>query len=202
MRIAIIGAGKVGSALGTRWAATNHDVVFGVRDPGDARHSALGNVATPGDAVRNAAVVVVALPWGATEAVLRTLDVGDAVVVDATNPLAASARELEGHPDRAGAQLVAEWTGSAKVVKAFNTTGAANMTDPTYPHGQPVMLISGDHSEAKATVLSLAREIGFDAVDAGPLDAARDLEHLAMIWIRLAYALGNGPDIAFALLRR
>jgi predicted dinucleotide-binding enzyme len=76
------------------------------------------------------------------------------------------------------------------------------MADPAYPDATPAMLVAGDDAEGKETVLELAREIGFDAVDAGPLSAARDLEHLAMIWIRLAYSLGNGPGIAFALLRR
>ncbi len=125
----------------------------------------------------------------------------DAVVIDATNPLAANSRALKEHPELSGAQLVAEWARSSRVVKAFNTTGAGNMADSTYP-GAPVMLCAGDDADAKSVVSTLATEIGFEAVDAGPLTAARDLEHVARIWIRLAYSLGQGPDIAFALLRR
>jgi hypothetical protein len=202
MRIAIIGAGRVGSTLGRRWQGQGHDVVYGVRDAGDPRHAELGAVASPAGAAAGADVVLVALPWGAAEAVLAGLDVGEAVVVDAMNPLASGDRELEQHPELSGAELVARWTGSDRVVKAFNTTGSANMADPAYPDATPAMLVAGDDAEGKETVLELAREIGFDAVDAGPLSAARDLEHLAMIWIRLAYSLGNGPGIAFALLRR
>ncbi len=41
MNIGIIGAGRVGTALGKRWAAGGHEIVFGVRKPGDARISAL-----------------------------------------------------------------------------------------------------------------------------------------------------------------
>ncbi|MBI1350013.1 MAG: hypothetical protein GC156_02715 [Actinomycetales bacterium] len=92
--------------------------------------------------------------------------------------------------------------GSTRVVKAFNTTGSENMTDPDYSGQRPVMLVAGDDAAAKGLTMDLAEGIGFDAVDAGPLAAARDLEHLAMLWIRLAYSLGNGPDIAFSLLRR
>jgi len=62
--------------------------------------------------------------------------------------------------------------------------------------------VAGDDAEVKAASLGLASDIDFDTVDAGPLSAARDLEDLAMMWIRLAYSLGNEPDIAFALLRR
>jgi 8-hydroxy-5-deazaflavin:NADPH oxidoreductase len=202
MRVAIMGAGRVGQALGTRWSQTGHEVVYGVRDPADPRHAGLGVVATAAEAVADVRAVLVALPWAATEEVMRQLVVGDAVVMDATNPLAAGARQLTADPDLSGAELVREWTGSPRVVKAFNTTGSGNMIDPDYGAVRPLMPVAGDNAEAKALALGLASDIGFDTVDAGPLSAARDLEHLAMMWIRLAYSLGNGPDIAFALLRR
>jgi predicted dinucleotide-binding enzyme len=202
MRIAVLGAGRVGATLGARWTEAGHEVVYGVRNPADPKHTRLGSVVTPAEAVRGAEVVLVALPWDAVESVLSGLDLGEAVVVDATNPLAASARELRGHPELSGAELVAGWARSRRVVKAINSTGSANMADPRYAGATPVMLVAGDDEAAKAVALGLAGDVGFDAVDAGPLAAARDLEHLAMIWIRLAYSLGNGPGIAFGLLRR
>jgi predicted dinucleotide-binding enzyme len=201
MKIAIIGAGRVGSTLGARWSL-GHDVVYGVRDPSDARHASLGSVARPADAVRGVDAVLVALPWDSAETVLGTLDVAGAVVIDATNPLAADARKLNAHPELSGAQLVAGWTRSARVVKGFNTTGSANMADPSYPSGTPIMPFAGDDDDAKAMAMALARDLGFEPIDAGGLDAAIDLEHLAMIWIRLAYPLGHRPGIAFGLLRR
>ena len=76
------------------------------------------------------------------------------------------------------------------------------MRNPVYPDGRPVMFVAADDPKAKETAMELANQIGFDARDAGPLAAARDLEHLAALWIRLAYGLGQGPDIAFMLLRR
>ena len=203
MRIAVIGAGRVGSTLGGRWADVGHDVVYGVRDPSEARHARLGATALPVDAVTGADVVLVALPWDATEAVVSELDVGNAVVIDATNPLAANARELIAHPELSGAELVAGWMNSTRVVKACNTTGSGNMADTSYPGGQrPLMPVAADDAEAKAAVIGLVDELGFEGLDVGPLAAARDLEHLAALWIRLAYPLGQGPDIAFALLRR
>ncbi len=197
-RIAVIGAGRVGTALGRRWAAGGHDVVYGVRDPGADRHAELTATAEPGDAVAGADVVLVALPWAATEAVLTGLEVGDAVVLDATNPLAAG----DDDPTASGGERVARWLGSARVVKAFNTTGSANMADPSRYPVAPLLPVAGDDEAAKAVALGLATELGLDAVDVGPLAAARDLEHLAALWIRLAYPLGHGPDIAFALVRR
>ena len=202
MRIAILGAGRVGRTLGARWNTTGHDIAYGVRDPSDIRYAELAGTARPTDAVLGAEVILVALPWGAVEAVLSGIDVADAVVIDATNPLAANSRELQVHPELSGAHFVAQWARSSHVIKAFNTTGAGNMADPTYAAGAPMMLLAGDDAVAKSVVSTLASEIGFDAVDAGTLSAARDLEHLATIWIRLAYSLGQGPGIAFALLRR
>lgn len=202
LRIAVLGAGRVGQALGGRWAAAGHSVIYGVRDPGDDRHAGLGTVAGVGDAVLGADAVLVALPWPATQSVLEGTDFGDAVVLDATNPLIDMAIEPRAIAAGSGAALVREWSGSDRVVKAFNTTGAPNMVDPAYPGGTPVMPVAGDDDAARALALGLAADAGFDAVDAGPLAAAADLEHLAMLWIRLAFPMGNGPGIAFALLRR
>lgn len=202
MKIAVIGAGRVGATVGGRWAEAGHEITYGVRDPGSGRHAELGSVDAPADACIGADAIVIALPWAAVAEVLEPIDVGDAVVVDATNPLAANARELASHPELSGAELVAQWTGSGRVVKAFNTTGSATMADPTYPGGQPLMLLAGDDAAAKEMVASLAADLGFDPVDAGPLAAAVDLEHVAAIWIRLGYRLGHGPGIAFSLLRR
>lgn len=202
MQIAVIGAGRVGRALGWRWAAAGHAVRYGVRDPADLRHAELAaagtaTVVTPHDAVDAADAVLVALPWAATEEVMGSLRVGGAVVIDATNPRAAG--DLG---PVSGAARIAAWTGSRRVVKAFNTTGAANMADPAYPGGPPAMFLAGDDESACDVVAALAAELGFDPVRTGGLDTAADLEHLATIWIRLAYPLGHGPDLAFALLRR
>jgi predicted dinucleotide-binding enzyme len=202
VEIAIIGAGRVGATLGQRWRAAGHRVTYGVRDPSEARHADLAPVATAAAAIEGAEVVLIALPWAAVAEVVSALDVGTAVVIDATNPLAAGARELVAEPGTSGGELIVRWTGSDRVVKAFNTTGSANMADPSYPGGTPAMLLAGDDPGAKEVVSSLAAELGFEPVDAGPLAASADLEHVAALWIRLAYGLGRGPGIAFSLLQR
>jgi predicted dinucleotide-binding enzyme len=67
-------------------------------------------------------------------------------------------------------------------------------------NGQPLTAFAaGDDAGAKAAVLGLARDIGFDAVDAGPLENARLLEPLALLNIRLGYGLKMGADIGFRL---
>ena len=76
----------------------------------------------------------------------------------------------------------------------------------THEHGPPreaslTAFVAGDDSSAKASVLELVREIGFDVVDAGPLKNARLLEPLAYLNIQLGYMLKLGTQIRFKLLR-
>jgi hypothetical protein len=210
MRIPIIGAGNVGGTLGKMWATKDHEVAFGVRRPNDAKVQALltatgkrARAASPKDAVTGAEVVVLATPWSATEAAIREAgDLRGKVVVDATNPLKADLSGLAIGHSTSAAEQVAGWARGARVVKAFNTIGAAHMADPRFGTQRASMFICGDDASAKATVARLAGELGFDPVDCGPLTQARLLEPLAMLWISMAYAYGAGPNIGFALLRK
>lgn len=203
--IAVVGAGRVGATLGHRWAEAGHAVRYGVRDPGGARHDGLrehADVLGVPDAVADAEVVLLAVPGSAAVDVARSLpDVGTAVLVDATNPLAGDLRTHE-RGGASGAEQVAAALAGGRVVKAFNTTGSANMADPSAYDPAPVMWLAGDDGDACAVVSELARDIGFDPVVAGDLAAAADLEHLAVLWIRMAYTLGHGPDFVITRQRR
>jgi predicted dinucleotide-binding enzyme len=64
------------------------------------------------------------------------------------------------------------------------------------------MFIAGDGETAKATVFGLARDIGFEPIDAGPLARARVLEPLALLWISLAVFQGQGTHFALQLVRK
>lgn len=201
MRIAIIGAGRVGSTLGTRLGGVGHQILYGVREPDDPKYDGV-EVESVSEAIEAADVVILAIPWRAVRDVMDELgDVGDRVVIDATNPFAEDRSHLR-HPELSGTEQIRQWLTGGKLVKAFNTTGSGNVANPAYPGGTPVMFVAGEDAAAKKIVLDLAADIGFDAVDAGGIIATRDLEHLATLWVRLAYGLGHGPDIAFGLMRR
>jgi len=90
---------------------------------------------------------------------------------------------------------------SARVVKAFNTVFAQNMSTGKVKGKMISCFAAGDDQAARAQVLELARDIGFDPVDAGPLVNARWLEAMGYMQIQLGYALGLGPAIGFALVR-
>ena len=219
MRIAILGAGNVGGTLGRRWAEAGHDVKFGVRRT-DAGAAAVkggqglpsrASVVAPAEAVRDANVVVLATPWGAVGDALREAgaDAGaldGRPLLDATNPLKAGFALDVGAGGESGAERVQALVPNAYVVKAFNTTGAENMRDPIYGGAATVMLYAGNDIGAKRVAHELASTLGFDPVDAGVLSRARELEHLAALWIALANGATGAPALgrqfAFRLVRR
>jgi NADPH-dependent F420 reductase len=210
MRIAVIGTGKVGSTLGRRWAGAGHDVVYGSRRPDadDVRRVVAATAhgaraARPEEAVRDSDLVVLAVPGTTAVNVVTSLgELRGRVLVDCTNPILPGLAGLSVGTDDSGAEQIARAAPGARVVKAFNTTGSANMEDPLLGDSRLAMFLCGDDPGARAIVIDLAKELGFEPVDCGPLSAARYLEPLAMLWISLAYQRGMGPRFGFALVRQ
>ncbi len=205
MRVAIVGTGQVGAALGVRLAEAGHAVVFGSRDPDRDSVQALaaevgGEALASADAVEGADAVVLATPWEAAEEVVRSLPLRGKVLLDATNPIGRDFALLK--LPTSAAEQIAGWAKGAYVVKAFNTVGAGTMRDAHYGAQAPMMPYCGDHPASKRTAAALIEAVGFEAVDAGGLAQAGLLESLALLWITLAYKQGQGANIAFALLRR
>jgi predicted dinucleotide-binding enzyme len=212
MNIAILGAGSVGGTLGRRMAEAGHRIAFGVPSPKDGKYAqlttAIGRettVTSVAEAARGAEVVILATPWDAAREALQTAgDLSGKVVIDCTNPLKFGPEGLSltlGFTT-SGAEQVASWAKGATVAKCFNQTGFGNMASPRYGDQRSVMFVCGDDAAARKTARQLADEIGFDAVDAGPLRIARLLEPLAMLWIHLSATTTLKRDFAFALLRR
>jgi predicted dinucleotide-binding enzyme len=209
MPIAIIGAGNVGTALGQALAGQGESIHYGVKDPSRDEYILLAQripgctVSEVKEAIADAGIVILALPYNAALAVASLLpDWGGRVLIDPTNPLAAGLGGLTLGTDTSGAEQIAARAVNARVVKAFNTTGAENMGNPAYPDGPVFMPVCGDDAAARAKVLALARSIGFDAIEVGPLSAARYLEPMAMLWIHMAIRQGMGRRFAFRMMRR
>ncbi len=206
MRIAILGSGRVGRALARGWAGSGHEVVFGVRTPspplaepglGAVRCLPLDEAASFGQ------VVVLATPFGAAREVLTGLgSLTGRVLVDCTSPIGPelSAIKLDGFAS--GGEQVAAWAPGARVVKCFNSTGAANLSSPAYGHDALTMCLCGDDAEAKGQVARLAADLGLDPVDVGGLEHCHLLEAFALLWIRLVHGRGLGPNIGWKLLRK
>jgi 8-hydroxy-5-deazaflavin:NADPH oxidoreductase len=102
-----------------------------------------------------------------------------------------------------GAEELQKKLPRARVVKAFNTVFAQTMSTGKVKGTALLLPVAGDDAKAKQAVLDLGREIGFDAVDAGPLANARLLEPMAFLNIQLGYVInkGLGTAIGFSLTR-
>ena len=205
MDIAILGTGNVGSALGPAWARVGHTIHYGSRTP-DAAHvqelverTGSGASATlPAQAAAQADTLLLATPWRvARDYVIGLGDLRGKVLLDATNA-------IQERPQGAAssAELLARALPGTHVVKAFNAIGTLGMEDPDFGGENASLFLAGNDDDAKGRAAGLAADLGFDVVDCGGLAAAEQLEHLARLWVHLAYGLEQGPAIAFRLLRR
>ena len=185
--IGIIGDGNVGSALTNGLTRGGHEVRTVGREPQKVKE--VGQWAD---------TLILAVPFGERENALRTLgDVGGKVIVDVTNALDADMGFAADPTKESGAEQLQRMAKGAKVVKAFNTVLAPHMDTGTL-HGEKLtVLVAGDDEGAKGRVMELARGIGFDAVDAGPLKNARWVETLGYLNVQLAYVVGMGPMVGF-----
>jgi NADPH-dependent F420 reductase len=197
MRIAIIGAGNVGSALARAFRTAGHTVVVSSRHASHAAKIAgeLQVSAAPSNraAAENAEMVVLAVPAKAVASVLdETADIlDDAIVVDTTNPADEDAETIL----RASASLaeaVVLLAPDARVVKAFNTVFASRLNDPVID-GIPLDgFYAGDDAPAKQVVAHLLTDMGFRPIDTGELRTARALELMAFLNVMLN-ARGGWP---------
>lgn len=203
MKIAIIGAGNVGAALGGGWHKAGHAVTYGVRNPATARAGVAGaRLVPPPQAALDAEVVVLTVPYGALETAIASLgDLTGKIVFDCTNPVGPGFRSSAPAGSSAG-QQVGQWARGASVVKIFNTTGFNVMLDPRFGDSAATMFYCGDDEAAKRVAAALAADLGFEPLDAGPLSQSGLLEHMALLWISMALAHGHGRDMAFRMLKR
>ena len=189
-RIGIIGKGNVGSALHRGLERSGYEVRAVGKDPAEVRET--GNWAE---------VIVLAVPYGAIDDAVRELgeSVNGKTIVDATNALTPD-MQLATDSTKSGSESLQQKARTGKVVKAFNTQFAQHMDSGTVDGQKLTVFAAGDDAGAKEQVLQMARDIGFDAVDAGPLQNARLLEPLGYFNIQLAYVLGLGPNIGLKLI--
>ncbi len=203
MRITILGAGNIGLAAGTKWKSKGHEITFGVRDPQSQKAWNAINIGAKvlpfQEAMTDAEVVLIALPFAAADDVIKSIDVEweGKVIIDATNPISVSTEPFE-----SACEAITAWTGNGDVVKAFNTTGVGNLINPIYD-GKPIeTFICGDDQTTKDVVKQLAEELGFSVSDIGGSENAVMLENLAKLWLTMAYKLGKGPNFAFTIVER
>jgi len=181
MKIGIIGAGNIGGTLTRRFTALGHEVaVANSRGPETLRDLAkeTGATAVPvTEAARGAELVVVTIPEKNVPSLPAGLFDGaakDVVIVDTGNYYP---RQRDGRIEPIEAGITeSRWVErqlGRPVVKAFNNIYAQHLLELGKPAGTPgriALPVAGDDPAAKAVVVRLIDQLGFDGVDAGGLD--------------------------------
>jgi len=177
--IGIIGAGNIGSQLARLAVQHGHQVVIansrGPETLADlvAELGVGARAATRDEAAAAGEIVVVTTPLAAIETIpVEPLE--GKVVIDTNNYYPQRDGHIQALDDETTttAELLQDHLPGARVVKAFNHIGAADLTGHATPAGTPdrrALVVAGDDDAAKAVVADLIDEFGFDVVDAGPL---------------------------------
>ena len=186
MRIAVIGAGKVGGTLGDKWEAAGHDVVYGLRDPSKKK-----DALAIGDALRTAEVVLLAIPGDAVVDFVhehaKALDGKE--VIDATNNFRGAAMN-----SWAECQPVVP---KARLYRAFNSYGWDVYAHPVIGGQQPDLFYAGP-DDGHEKVERLIADVGLRPVRVGDTDQAATIDGVLRLWFALVRS--RGRHIALKLL--
>lgn len=207
MNILIIGTGNMGRGIATRALVGRNTVTLYDADSAKAQTLAteLGATVTADTAAAIAAsdIVVFATPYTESLAVARRLGAAldGKVVVDISNPLNETYSDLLTAPGTSAAEEIRKLLpASVKLVKAFNTTFAGTLVAGQVA-GQPLdVFLAGDDDAAKGKVAEFVKAGGLNAIDAGPLLRARQLEALGFLGIQLQFSLNTGFATAWTLV--
>ena len=189
--ITIFGTGNMGTAIATVFAAGGHSIEH---IDTDAQHKTI-----------TGEIVVLAVPHAALADIVNTYgeQLASKIVVDLTNPV--NFETFDGlvvpADSSAAAELAAQLPG-ARVLKAFNTTFAATLASGKVGENKTTVLVAGDDADAKASLAAAISAGGtVDAIDAGSLKRARELEAFGFLQISLAAAEKISWTSGFAVVR-
>lgn len=189
--IAIIGTGRVASALGPQFAKQGHRVIYGERNPDRdsvrllvSRTHETASATGQMEAARQAEIVVLAVPWGAAETVVKSLgDLSGKIVIDPTDPYERGQDGLaQLIVDSSAGELIQGWAPGARVVKAFNTMSSLVMADPASAGGPVTAVLVGNDAEAKGRVAEIIQAMGLETIDLGPIRYAHIVEGMLVLW--------------------
>jgi len=202
--IAILGSGRVGSALASKLASAGHDVVIGSRTP-DVKNAAWEGPAVRfsevASAAREAEIVINASPGESSVERLSGLkdELAGKVLVDVTNATLRGEDNAPGsllYPGSSLAEHLQEALPSTRVVKTLNSMLFMVMGNPGGLSGTPTAFLSGDDEAAKATVRSLLQDLGWveeQILDLGDVRTARGPEALILLVPDIMRARGFAP---------
>ncbi len=190
--VAVIGTGRMGAAIGGRFALLGYTVIYGSREPRSERVQAVvkstghgARAASQLEAAAAAELVTLALLWKGTETFIREAGsrVDGKILIDITNaPLKFGRNQRAGSVDTSAGELIQGWAPRSKVIKAFNTVGYHIVADPAIAKGPVTVPLVGNDAAAKAIVAGICQSMGFETSDVGPIENAHALEAMARIY--------------------
>jgi len=209
MRVGILGSGLMGAKLGTLFARAGHEVVFSYarreQKLKKLAKEAKARAGTPDEAAKNADALLLAVHWSRFGDVLKQAgDLSGKVIVTCSLPMNDDDTGLVVAHTSSGAEELAKLLPTSRVVSAFNTVPSEVLFDVFENRrkaARPSLVYCGDDLRAKRVAAQLIRDVGFDAVDAGPLWIARYTEPFALLVARLAYEGKSGPELAYRFER-
>lgn len=187
MKIAVIGAGKIGGTIGGKWEAAGHEVIYGLREPGKKK-----GARSIAQALKPADVVLLAIPGAAVAhfAEEHGKDLDGKVVIDATNAF--------GGPAAHSWPQISSAAPEAQLYRAFNTYGWDVFANPSIGGEQPDLFYAGPEGAGEKKVEQLISDLGLRPVRVGGTDAVDVVDGVLRLWFTLAQS--RGRRIAFRLL--
>lgn len=197
--IAIIGAaGNMGSAIAKSLAKGNYRLLLFTENKNKLKelekeikavykNADVEPIACSYTASWEADIIVVAVPYTAEKKVADKIRevANQKIVISIANPLNETYDGLLTTPDTSAAEELQKLLPNSKVVKAFNTTFAADFSQPIIDGKQTDAFIAGNDTDALETVSELVKTAGFNPMIVGDLPVSRTLENMQMLLIRL-----------------
>ena len=193
MKIAFIGSGRQGGALGLQFAKAGHEVMFSSRHPEElkdlvAKAGGKTRAGLPEEAAKFGDVIVIAVPYGALPQVGK--DYGPLmkgkVVVDLGNPRADRDGPMANEAIKKGTGVAsAEYLPGVRLVRAFNALSFVQVEREAHRGGETLGIpVAGDDPAAVATVVRLVEDAGFDPVVVGNLSRAREFDTGTPVYVK------------------
>ncbi|MEI6237523.1 MAG: NAD(P)-binding domain-containing protein [Candidatus Saccharibacteria bacterium] len=212
MKIGMIGSGEVAQSLSVGLLAAGHSVMVGTREPKkkalldwNKNQKKKAKIGSTTEAAGFGEIAILAIAWHATEDVLSTIrpELAGKVVIDLTNPIIFNDDEAPslaiGHT-MSGGEIVQQCLPDSHIVKTLNYISHANMVNPKYKQGSPIMFVCGNNKSAKCQVRDLLQDLGWeDMLNIGTLEKSRLLESLSLLWIEYGVSRDTWNH-AFAVL--
>jgi 8-hydroxy-5-deazaflavin:NADPH oxidoreductase len=197
--IAIIGAsGNMGSSISKSLAKGNYRLLLkgNEQEKLDAlvaeiktinANADVESMPCPAEASWEADVIILAVPYQAEKEIAEKIreKANQKIVISISNPLNETFNGLVTSPDTSAGEELQKLLPNSKVVKAFNTTFAADFAKPVIDGKTTDAFIAGNDETAIDEVSDIVTTVGFNPIVAGGLSVSRTLENMQLLLIQL-----------------